>query len=206
MPYDVSNPPAKVKNLSAKKQRQWVHVFNSAMEGGADEASAHKQAWGAVKKEQVCEELAVFAGMVSSVNIDKDSDSDSDSSSDFSDDSSDTELSDAVAAAETVPVNTPEGARAMAIALTRMFGGWRGGCRISPSATRGNAYHITVFSEDEKDFGKKILVMRDGLLRQGFKEVGEGVFHNGNKSVHMGRSYGRKGRCPLAFMATVQVN
>jgi cation transport regulator ChaB len=201
MPYDVSNPPAKVKNLSAKKQRQWVSVYNSAAEGGADEASAHKQAWGAVKKEQVIEELAMFAGMIS-----KGSDDSSDSSDDYSDDKSDTEVSDAVAAAETVPVNTPEGARAMAIALTRMFGGWRGGCRISPSATRGNAYHITVFSENEKDFGKKILSMRNQLMAQGFKEVGEGVFHNGLKTVHMGRSYGRKGRCPLAFMATVQVN
>lgn len=149
----------------------------------------------------VLEELALFAGMIS-----KGSDSSSDDSSDFSDDSSDTELSNAVAAADTVPVNTPEGARAMAIALTRMFGGWRGGCRISPSATRGNAYHITVFSENESDFGKKILLMRNKLLEQGFKEVGEGVFHNGMKTIHMGRSYGRKGRCPLAFMATVQVN
>jgi cation transport regulator ChaB len=206
MPYDVSNPPAKIKSLSAKKKRTWIKAFNNAFKQyGGDEGKAHATAWAAVKKD-VVDELAVFAGMVSSVNIDKDSDSDSDSSSDFSDDSSDTELSDAVAAAETVPVNTPEGARAMAIALTRMFGGWRGGCRISPSATRGNAYHITVFSENEKDFGKKILSMRNQLMAQGFKEVGEGVFHNGLKTVHMGRSYGRKGRCPLAFMATVQVN
>lgn len=51
MPYDPDNPPEKVSSLSEKKQRQWVHVYNSARERGADEESAHKQAWGAVNKE-----------------------------------------------------------------------------------------------------------------------------------------------------------
>ena len=51
MPYDPANPPAKLRRLSPKKKRQWVHVFNSATERGADEESAHKQAWSAVKKD-----------------------------------------------------------------------------------------------------------------------------------------------------------
>ncbi len=46
--YDPDNPPSKVKHLPAKAQRQWVHVYNSAVDDGADEESAHKQAWGTV--------------------------------------------------------------------------------------------------------------------------------------------------------------
>ena len=56
MPYesaeDVKESVPGTKKLSAKKRRQFMHVFNSAMERGASEESAHKQAWGAVKKEQ----------------------------------------------------------------------------------------------------------------------------------------------------------
>jgi cation transport regulator ChaB len=46
--YDPDSPPDKVKHLPAKAQRQWVHVYNSAVDDGADEESAHKQAWGTV--------------------------------------------------------------------------------------------------------------------------------------------------------------
>lgn len=50
MPYSVSNPPDKIKKLSPKKQRQWIHVFNQALESGDDEGTAHAKAWGVVKK------------------------------------------------------------------------------------------------------------------------------------------------------------
>jgi hypothetical protein len=50
MPYSPSNPPGKLKGLSAKKKRQWVHVFNTALENGDDEGTAHAKAWGVVKK------------------------------------------------------------------------------------------------------------------------------------------------------------
>jgi cation transport regulator ChaB len=62
MPYDINKPPAKIKKLPKKKQRQWIKVFNSASDRGADEGSAHAQAWAAVKKsfEDVAE--LVFIG------------------------------------------------------------------------------------------------------------------------------------------------
>lgn len=50
MPFNPNNPPAKLKNLSAKKQRQWVHVFNSCYKKNPDEKKCHMQAWGTVKK------------------------------------------------------------------------------------------------------------------------------------------------------------
>jgi len=49
MPYSVSSPPKKTHTLSSKGRRQWVHVFNSALKGGASEQSAHQQAWAAVR-------------------------------------------------------------------------------------------------------------------------------------------------------------
>jgi hypothetical protein len=49
MPFDPDNPPEKVRGLSPKKQRQWVHVFNSCYEKHHDDETCHKQAWGAVK-------------------------------------------------------------------------------------------------------------------------------------------------------------
>lgn len=49
MPYSVSNPPSKTRTLTAKGKRQFVHVMNSALEKGDDEATAHKKAWGAVR-------------------------------------------------------------------------------------------------------------------------------------------------------------
>jgi len=50
MPFDPDNPPAKLKNLSDKKKRQWVHVFNSCYEKHKDDKMCHMQAWGVVKK------------------------------------------------------------------------------------------------------------------------------------------------------------
>lgn len=50
MPYSVSNPPDKIRHLPAKKQRQWIHVLNQALENGDDEGTAHAKAWGVVKK------------------------------------------------------------------------------------------------------------------------------------------------------------
>ena len=53
MPFDPDNPPEKVSKLSAKKQRQWAHVFNSCFEEHGDDALCHKMAWGTVKKSSV---------------------------------------------------------------------------------------------------------------------------------------------------------
>lgn len=50
MPYSLSNPPDKIRKLPAKKQRQWIHVFNQALDSGDDEGTAHAKAWGVVKK------------------------------------------------------------------------------------------------------------------------------------------------------------
>jgi hypothetical protein len=46
MPYDLDNPPDKIKNLSPKKQRQFIHVYNSCWDKNHDEELCHKQAWG----------------------------------------------------------------------------------------------------------------------------------------------------------------
>ena len=71
MPYSTTSeiPPA-AKKLSAKRQRQWMEVFNSAhascmAEGGSSEKceeSAFAQAWGVVKKSIVEEDVppAIF--------------------------------------------------------------------------------------------------------------------------------------------------
>jgi hypothetical protein len=60
MPFDPDNPPAKLKNLSDKKKRQWVHVFNSCWEKHADEKTCHMMAWGTVKKQASTREMAEF--------------------------------------------------------------------------------------------------------------------------------------------------
>lgn len=105
----------------------------------------------------------------------------------------------------TVDVSTPQGARAMALGLTRIFGGWNGGCRLSPSANRVDTYHITVFCETPEELGRRILGLKQHLVNQGYKEESEGIFRNGNKTVFQGRSYSRrKGKRPLAFMLTVR--
>lgn len=50
MPFDLNNPPDKIRKLSPKKQRQFFHVYNSCWEKNADEKTCHMQAWGVVKK------------------------------------------------------------------------------------------------------------------------------------------------------------
>ena len=50
MPFDVNNPPDKLKGLPAKQQRQWVEVFNSCWDKHQDDETCHKMAWGVVKK------------------------------------------------------------------------------------------------------------------------------------------------------------
>ena len=339
MPYDIDNPPAKIRSLSPKKQRQWVHVFNSAMSGGADEASAHKQAWGAVKKEGVIEAidaLSIFSSMVEKAPVDfggakramgqdpsqwheipsepgymrrvlpggkverkkksqvsgkgeKKTPKSSAKRSKYEGFPSTTGYSEAkidsktgklvvtgrsgrgrplprimidlndpkldeklpvewkrhlrriasdlnlddhfehlrkaallelgnfcLLVAEdglekkkedsgTVDVTTPQGARAMALSLTRIFGGWNGGCRLSPSANRVDTYHVTVFCETPQELGQRILDLKQHLLGQGYKEESEGIFRSGNKTIFQGRSYSRrKGKRPLAFMITVR--
>lgn len=58
MPFDPDNPPDKVSKLSEKKQRQWVHVFNSCWEKHKDDGKCHAMAWGAVKKASVADRVA----------------------------------------------------------------------------------------------------------------------------------------------------
>ena len=55
MPYDPKHPPEKMRGLSPKKQRQWVHVLNQALGDGDDEGTAHAKAWGVVKKSSLDE-------------------------------------------------------------------------------------------------------------------------------------------------------
>jgi hypothetical protein len=50
MPFDPNKPPAKLKNLSDKKKRQWIHVFNSCYKKNKDDKKCHMMAWGSVKK------------------------------------------------------------------------------------------------------------------------------------------------------------
>jgi cation transport regulator ChaB len=347
MPYDPDNPPKKIRKLSAKKQRQWVHVFNSAVERGADEESAHKQAWSAVKKEAVLDSLNEFCVEVSKMapvsvpgtkqtlrqrrgGVDASqwheipsepgvlrrvvggeverkpkregakkpapgkkkpvagakltryenlpattgySEAKVDQKTgklvvtgrsgrgrplprvliDLDDPKLDEKLpaewkrhlrriaselniddhfehlrkaalfelknfslllvgeekvekkDDKKKKPKVVDVSTPAGARAMALGLSRLFGGWNGGCRLSPSANRVDTYHVTVFCETPQELGQRILDLKAHLLAQGYKEESEGIFRNGNRTVYQGRSYSRrKGKRPLAFMLTVR--
>jgi hypothetical protein len=54
MPYDISNPPAKLSGLSDKKKRQFIHVFNSCYSEHHDDEKCHKMAWGAVGGKSAC--------------------------------------------------------------------------------------------------------------------------------------------------------
>lgn len=56
MPFNVDNPPDKIKSLSSKKQRQWVEVFNSCWKKHHDDAKCHAMAWGVAKKASVEDE------------------------------------------------------------------------------------------------------------------------------------------------------
>jgi len=46
MPYDVDNPPDKLRGHDKKTQRQWVHVFNSCYDKHGDDTRCSKVAWG----------------------------------------------------------------------------------------------------------------------------------------------------------------
>lgn len=46
MPYDLDNPPDKLRGLSADKQRQWIHVHRSCVEKYGDSVRCQKMAWG----------------------------------------------------------------------------------------------------------------------------------------------------------------
>lgn len=52
MPYSVDNPPEKVKKKISdpKKQRQWVHVFNSILSRTGSEERAFAGAWSTAQK------------------------------------------------------------------------------------------------------------------------------------------------------------
>lgn len=52
MPYteDSDNLPSNVKEMPEKKRRQWIHIFNSAISSGDDEATAFRKANGATKE------------------------------------------------------------------------------------------------------------------------------------------------------------
>lgn len=71
MPYDVNNPPEKVRGLSENKQRQWVEVFNSCFEKHGDEELCSKEAWGVTggwkdkeNKEFTSEEIEVAEAFI----------------------------------------------------------------------------------------------------------------------------------------------
>ena len=51
MPYTLDSLPSNVKKLPPKKQRQWLAIFNGAIEDGDDESSAFAQANGVIKDE-----------------------------------------------------------------------------------------------------------------------------------------------------------
>lgn len=72
MPYEVGSDklPANVKKLSARKQRQWVHVFNGALENGDSESTAFAKANGVAGRKEGS--LAVYddKGYVYSYDLD----------------------------------------------------------------------------------------------------------------------------------------
>lgn len=231
MPYDVNNPPAKIRKLSVKKRKQWVSVFNNCYAEHGDDALCHKMAWGVVNKSSDCgdceevnahlalavfnegafksdlevlpmaekengvlDELARFSTHISGGTMDKDIP-----------DPEQKKKKNKDVEPPKVDVTTPQGARSMALGLSRIFGGWKGGCRLSPSANRSDSYHLSVLCETAQEMGQRILDLKSHLLTEGYKEESEGVFINGNQSVCQGRSYPRrKGKRPLAFMVTVR--
>jgi hypothetical protein len=72
MPFDPNNPPSKLKNLSDKKKRQWVHVFNSCYEKSKDDKKCHIQAWGTVKKSAswcILKELRSITRIIEAANV-----------------------------------------------------------------------------------------------------------------------------------------
>jgi len=58
MPFDPSHPPAKLKNLSDKKKRQWIAVFNKCYSEDHDDEKCHKIAWSSVRTAHIQERVA----------------------------------------------------------------------------------------------------------------------------------------------------
>ena len=58
MPYDPDNPPDKLKSLSKKKKRQWVHVYNQCSKDGGSESKCHQIAWGVAKKATIDDSIS----------------------------------------------------------------------------------------------------------------------------------------------------
>ncbi len=46
MPYDLDNPPEKLRGLPQNKQRQWIHVYQSCMGKYGEENRCQKMSWG----------------------------------------------------------------------------------------------------------------------------------------------------------------
>jgi uncharacterized protein YdaT len=210
MPYDQSNPPKKLKSLSPKRRRQWVRVFNSCWDRGYDEARCHRMAWGAVKsmsedKTDVLKQLASFSSSVSKEDSIDESETEAIASDiQESAENAASAVEEAIDDEKKIPVDTSSGAKGMARALSRIFGGWNGGCRLIPSATRLDTHHLAVFSSTPTEMGKRMLRLRNHLLSNGFRESTEGVFSNDHGTVYQGRTYTRRGGRPIAFMVTVE--
>ena len=49
MPYTYENYPETIKELPEKARKIWINTFNSAYSKNKNEASAIRQAWGAVE-------------------------------------------------------------------------------------------------------------------------------------------------------------
>ena len=71
MPFDPNNPPAKVKGLPAKKQKQWVEVFNSCWEKNKDDKKCHMIAWGVVKKAHQMEVISRISRIAGRLDLEK---------------------------------------------------------------------------------------------------------------------------------------
>jgi len=48
MPYTISNPPDRIKNLPDRAKKIWISAFNASIDKG--EEYANKIAWTAIKK------------------------------------------------------------------------------------------------------------------------------------------------------------
>jgi hypothetical protein len=177
--------PDDAKHLPGDWQRHLVHIASSR------------------ELSDVLKQLKSFSSRMSQKSLRKDSDETSEESQ-TSEEPQRVEEPKKVEEPK-VDVSTPSGARAMALALTRIFGGWNGGCRLSPSANRVDTYHISVFCGTPQELGQRILDLKQHLINAGYREAEEGVFHRETRSVYLGRSYSsKKGKRPLVFMITVR--
>lgn len=73
MPYDVNNPPEKLRGLPESKQRQWVHVYDSCMKDKGDDVKCQKMAWGVTggwKDEKSVDDVLLEAAASETVGMD----------------------------------------------------------------------------------------------------------------------------------------